>query len=128
MPPNNSEDTAICELLIWGKNMTTYAVGYLTDVHMGPEIVSYLERIDATLSPFGGYFVIHGGSKEQLEGQLRGDLVVISFPDSDAARAWYRSEAYQAIISLRTENSQSTVFLIEGVDRQHRATDVLSQV
>ena len=31
--------------------MTAYGVGILTDVNVGPEIVEYLERIDATLAP-----------------------------------------------------------------------------
>jgi len=39
--------------------MTTYGVGILRDVKMGPPIVEYLERIDATLAPFDVHFVIH---------------------------------------------------------------------
>jgi uncharacterized protein (DUF1330 family) len=107
--------------------MTSYAVGHLTRVEMGPDIVTYLEAIDATLAPFGGKFVIHGGDKEQLEGSWQGDLIVIGFPDRKAARAWYASSAYQAILALRTGNSQGAVFLIDGVGSNHRATDILAR-
>ena len=48
--------------------MTSYAVAHLHHVEMGPDIVAYLEAIDATLAPFGGKFMIHGGAKEHLEG------------------------------------------------------------
>lgn len=107
--------------------MTSYAVARLHQVEMGPDIVAYLEAIDATLAPIEGRCVIHGGDKEQLEGTWPGDLIVIGFPDRVAARAWYASPAYQAILPLRTRNSQGDVILIDGVGDDHRATDILSQ-
>jgi uncharacterized protein (DUF1330 family) len=103
--------------------MTAYAVAHMRQVTMGPAIVEYLERIDATLAPFGGRFVVHGGDFELLEGSWPGNLIVIEFPDR--ARAWYDSEAYQAIVALRTDNSESDVIMIDGVGREHKATDVL---
>lgn len=105
--------------------MTSYAIGHLRNVKMGSDIVAYLKTIDATLAPFQGRFIIHGGQKEQLEGHFPDDVVVIAFPDLQAARAWYGSPAYQAILPRRTGNSQGDVFLIDGVDEDHRATDIL---
>ena len=105
--------------------MTGYAVGILQEVKMGPPIVEYLERIDATLAPYDGHFIVHGGDAEVLEGTSPGTLIVIEFPDRRAAAQWYASPAYQDIVALRTEHSVSTVFLIDGVDRDHVATDVL---
>ena len=106
--------------------MTTYGVGILRDVKMGPPIVEYLERIDATLTPFDGHFIIHGGRNEMLEGTSPGTLIVIEFPDRAAAEAWYDSPAYREILPLRTEHSISNVLIVDGVDRDHRATDVLA--
>ncbi len=102
-----------------------YAIGILNDVTIGPGIVEYLERIDATLAPFGGRFIIHGGVADILEGQTPGTLVVIEFAGRSHAEGWYASDAYQAILALRTDNSTSTILLIDGVDPQHLATDVL---
>jgi uncharacterized protein (DUF1330 family) len=107
--------------------MTSYAVGILEEVTMGPAIVEYLERIDATLAPFGGHFIVHGDEPQVLEGSDPGTLIVIEFPDRSSAEDWYASPAYQAIVALRTGNSKSTVFLIDGVDRDHLATDVLNR-
>ncbi len=107
--------------------MTAYAVAHLSSVAMGPAIVAYLESIDATLAPFGGRFIIHGGRPEVLEGPWSGDLIVIAFGDRDSAAAWYRSPAYQAILPLRRDHSVGACFLIDGVDDTHRATDILVQ-
>ena len=106
--------------------MTTYGVGILRDVEMGPAIVEYLERIDGTLVPFDGHFIIHGGRKQMLEGTSPGTLIVIKFPDRAAAEEWYRSPAYQAIVPLRADHSDGSIFLIDGVGRDHVATDVLA--
>jgi len=107
--------------------MTAYGVGLLTDVNMGPLIVEYLERIDATLAPYDGHFIVHGGPAETLEGADPGAVIVIEFPDRSHAQDWYTSPAYREILPLRTENSTSTVFIIDGVGRDHRATDVLER-
>jgi uncharacterized protein (DUF1330 family) len=71
--------------------MTSYGVGILRDVKMGPPIVEYLERIDATLAPDDGHFIVHGGQAEVLEGSSPGTLVVIEFPDRSRAEGWYAS-------------------------------------
>jgi uncharacterized protein (DUF1330 family) len=106
--------------------MTTYAIAQLRNVTMGPDILAYLQAIDATMDPFGGRFVLHGdGNKRVLEGSFSGDLVMIAFPDRAAAEGWYDSPAYRAILPLRTENSDGDVILMDGVGSDHRATDIL---
>jgi uncharacterized protein (DUF1330 family) len=105
--------------------MTTYAIANLRDVRMGPGIVEYLERIDATLAPFAGQFIVHGGEPERVEGDWAGTLVVIAFPSYRQARGWYESADYRAILPLRTGNSSADTILIEGVGPEHKATDVL---
>jgi len=106
--------------------MATLAVAHLRNVVMGPAIIEYLERIDDTLAPYGGRFLIHGGPIESLEGSWSGDLVAIEFPDRERARAWYDSAAYQSILPLRTEHAEGDVFLIDTVAPDHRATDILA--
>jgi len=108
--------------------MSTYAIGHLHDVNVGPDVVEYLQRIDETLAPFGGRFIIHGGPVTVMEGSWSGDLIVIAFPDRRSAHAWYESPAYQQILPLRTRNSRGDVFFIEGVDAGHKATDVLAGI
>lgn len=106
--------------------MSAFAVGNLTRVDMGPAIVGYLKGIDATLAPFGGKFRVHGDPVELLEGEFRGDLIMIEFPDMENARQWYASPAYQAILPLRTGHSSGAIFLVAGVPDDHLATDILA--
>lgn len=103
-----------------------YAIAYLRDVDLGPEIVDYLERIDATLAPYGGRFLVHGGEIDAVEGEWPGDVVIIAFPDADAAHGWYRSPGYQAILPLRTGHSRSMAAILPGLPPGHRAVDTLA--
>ena len=50
---------------------------------------------------------------------------MIAVPDLAGARSWYASPAYQAILPLWKGKADGAVFLIEGVDVDHRGTDVL---
>lgn len=108
--------------------MSAYAIAHLRDVDVNAEIVDYIKRIDDTLAPFGGRFLIHGVTPEVIEGPWEGDLVVIAFPDRAAAHAWYASPGYQAILPLRTRNSRSTAIIVDGVQESYRATDFLAKL
>jgi uncharacterized protein (DUF1330 family) len=105
--------------------LSAYAVAHMRHVTMGPAIAEYLQRIDATLAPFGGHFTVHGGEVDVVEGSWPGHLIVIEFPDRSLAHAWYNSDAYQGIVALRTDHSQSDIIVVDGVDSEHRATDLL---
>jgi uncharacterized protein (DUF1330 family) len=106
--------------------MTAYAIANIESISMGPAIVEYLERIDATLAPYGGRFLIHGDRADIREGEFVGDLIAIEFTDRDHAEGWYESAAYADIKSLRTDNSSGWVMLIGGVPPDHKATDILT--
>lgn len=109
--------------------MSAYAIGLLEDLQFGPDIVSYLQRIDATLEAYGGEFLVHGTRPELREGSFGGDCVVIRFPSMEQARAWYDSDAYAPLIPLRTQHSRSTVFLLEGVKEvPYRAVGLLEKL
>ncbi|MEU9001094.1 DUF1330 domain-containing protein [Streptomyces sp. NPDC048551] len=95
--------------------MTAYAIAHLRPVTMNEDILRYIETMQSTLDPFEGRFLVHGAEVEVLEGPFPGTVVVIGFPDMDRARAWYASDAYQAILPLRTEHIPAEVLLVEGV-------------
>ena len=105
-----------------------YAIAYLNDVDFGEAIIEYIEKIDATLAPYGGRFLVHGGKLTPAEGEWTGDIVIIEFPDAASATEWYDSPAYQEILPLRTEHSSSIAALVEGVPDGYRAVDKIAQV
>ncbi|WP_067699949.1 DUF1330 domain-containing protein [Nocardia jejuensis] len=95
--------------------MSAYGFAHLRARRPHPEILEYLERIQATLDPFGGRFVIHGPPAEVVEGEWPGSMVLLEFRDMDQARGWYHSPAYQEIAHLRTDHIDGDLLLIEGV-------------
>lgn len=69
----------------------------------------------ASVARFGGRFVVRGGKIDLLEGAPEPErIVVIEFPDADAARRWYRSDEYQKALKIRQSASRGRVFLVEG--------------
>lgn len=105
-----------------------YAIAYLRDVEIGDAIIEYLQRIDATLAPYGGRFLVHGGKLTAREGRWDGDVIIIEFPSRQAALEWYDSPAYQEILPLRTEHSSGITAVVDGVRPDHRASDKITQL
>jgi len=77
----------------------------------------YAERVGATLDAFGGRYLVRLGETDLIEGSLGAHVgrVMLEFPDMDTARAWYRSDMYQEIIRLRTDNASGNLYFMEGV-------------
>jgi len=105
--------------------MTAYAVAVIRETRFDPEIKEYLQRIDETLAPFSGKYLVHGGPYTLLEGSWSGDLVVIEFPSMEQAKGWYESDDYGAIRSLRTSHTEGDVLLVQGVPEGHKGVDIL---
>ncbi|CAN5890349.1 DUF1330 domain-containing protein [soil metagenome] len=75
----------------------------------------YRKLVPDTLTPFGGSFVARGGSFTVLEGTWPDPrLVIIEFPSRADAEGWYRSAAYQKIISLRHDSSAGNLIIADG--------------
>lgn len=55
------------------------------------------------------------GEIETLEGPEAQGCVMIEFPDADAAKAWYHSEAYQEARKLRFAGADYRVFITQGL-------------
>lgn len=108
--------------------MKAYAIGHLTNVRMNEEILRYLQQIDSTLAPYQGHFIVHGATPDIKEGEWTGDLIIIEFPNQLKANSWFESTAYQNIASLRANNSEGTIMIVEGVDLDHKATDILQSL
>ncbi|MFF1837582.1 DUF1330 domain-containing protein [Streptomyces sp. NPDC058231] len=104
--------------------MTAYVIGHLypTTGHPGEEVLSYIERIQSTMVPFGGRFLVHGTQVEVVEGDWSGALVVVGFPGMAAARGWYESAAYQELLPLRTRNMAGDVVFVDGVGPDYDAS------
>ena len=102
--------------------MPAYAIAHLSTLRFNAEVAEYLERIDGTLQPFGGRFLVHGDPPEVREPGFEGQLIVLEFPDRQRATAWYESDDYQAILPLRTRNAEGWAVVVDGVPADYRAS------
>ncbi len=94
--------------------MAAYIVGLIhVDDPQGYE--RYRARTPEVIARHGGRFVIRGGAPEVLEGDWPAPrVVVIEFPDAAAARRFYDSPDYQAILPLRQGAARGTLALLPG--------------
>lgn len=71
---------------------------------------TYVHSVGPTLAPFGGKALLRGKAVEALAGTLTHQMVgIIEFADIDALNAWHRSEAYQALIPLRSRAADISI-------------------
>ena len=100
--------------------MTAYLINHLRQPGvLHNDVLDYLDKVQATLDPFGGKFIVQGGGVEVKEGAWAGAVIVLSFPDMTSARDWYKSPSYQKILHLRTDHLIGDVILVEGVAPDH---------
>ncbi|MGA7614434.1 MAG: DUF1330 domain-containing protein [Thermoanaerobaculia bacterium] len=86
------------------------------DVHDPETYDRYKSMTAPSLVPFDGRFVVRGGKVETLEGSWSPRrLVILEFPTSDAARAWWSSPGYAEAKKLRQASASTEMILIEGV-------------
>ena len=82
------------------------------------EFEKYKLAVRPTLMPHDVKICALHPTIEQVEGdQATHDLALLEFPDMAAARAWYESPEYQAIIGLRTETGEYNAYIFEGGPR-----------
>ncbi len=75
----------------------------------------YRDQAGQIIEQYGGRFVARGSKTELLEGSPEPQrVVVIEFVDADAARRWYNSPEYQAVLPIRLANSRGRAFIVEG--------------
>jgi uncharacterized protein (DUF1330 family) len=75
----------------------------------------YKELATPTVAAYGGRYVVRGGKSEVLEGSWQpARLVVLEFPTSAQARAWWASPEYAPAKALRQRCARTEMLLIEG--------------
>lgn len=75
----------------------------------------YPQAVAPTLVPFEGELVVADFASESVEGEPLPVTIIVRFPTKDAARAWYHSAEYQAIVKLRSDNTEGSLVFVDGV-------------
>lgn len=96
--------------------MTTYAMVELT-INDTDGMAPYMEKVADTVAAHGGRYLVRAGETEVLEGSIGQHplKVILEFPNAEAAKKWYASPEYQAILPARLHNSEANFLLVEGV-------------
>ena len=76
----------------------------------------YVAANQIAFCKYGARYVVRAGRHEAVEGACRPRLVVIEFPDYQAALACYRSPEYQHAITLRQGHAVADIAVVEGYD------------
>jgi uncharacterized protein (DUF1330 family) len=87
-----------------------------TDIHDAEQYEEYKAASPAAVAAGGGRFVARGGELAVFEGDWNPKrLVILEFPDLDAAKAWYESDVYQDAKKLREGAADLRMVAVEGV-------------
>jgi uncharacterized protein (DUF1330 family) len=88
-----------------------------TDIHDPEQYEQYKAASPGAVAAGGGRFVVRGGELAVLEGDWHPSrLVVLEFPDLDAAKAFYESEEYEAAKQLRHGAARLNMVAVQGVE------------
>jgi uncharacterized protein (DUF1330 family) len=69
-----------------------------------------------SVEQYGGRYLVRGGASEVLEGErVPRRLVVLEFPDAEAARRWYHSAEYRDAKTRRDGAATGSFILVDGV-------------
>ena len=77
---------------------------------------TYRAQVPPILEKYGGEFIVRGGDREVLEGDWPWRrMVILKFPDREAAKAWHASAEYQGPKALRQAASKANMIVVDGV-------------
>lgn len=75
----------------------------------------YAKLAGPASAKYGGRFLVRGGTKTTLEGDIPYQrLVVTEFPDVEAAKRFYHSVEYQAARERRLGGADFNMVIVEG--------------
>ena len=95
--------------------MPAYVIVDLTVTDL-PTMEEYRKRVPATLTPYGGRFLVRGGAHQTVEGDGKPNRrVVLEFPSMEQARRWYDSEQYRQARELREGAARLRMVAVQGV-------------
>jgi uncharacterized protein (DUF1330 family) len=78
------------------------------------EMAIYSKEVPATFAGHEFKILALYGAYEDLEGAPTEGTVILEFPSTEAAKAWYNSEAYRPVREHRFKGGNYRVTLVEG--------------
>ena len=86
------------------------------DIHDPERYGRYKDMAPPSIYQYGGKYIARGGACETLEGDWKPPrFVILEFPDTERARAWWASPESAAAKKLRHATAKSKMLLVEGL-------------
>jgi uncharacterized protein (DUF1330 family) len=95
--------------------MSAYIVFTRTKTIDQEELDKYWAGIRATMKGHPIEVLVAYGKHEVLEGDPIEGIVIAKFPNVEAAKDWYHSEAYQSVAKHRRQGAIYHGLVVEGV-------------
>jgi uncharacterized protein (DUF1330 family) len=77
---------------------------------------NYKAVAPAAIAKYGGRYLVRGGAHTTLEGSWRPHRVVLlEFPDVEAAKRFYDSPEYREARALRANAAKGNIVVVEGL-------------
>jgi uncharacterized protein (DUF1330 family) len=80
------------------------------DIQDAAGLEEYRRQVPATITKYGGRFIVRGGQFEKLEGNWQPKRsVLLEFPSVGQAKRWCDSEEYRPLKAMRLKASNSNL-------------------
>ena len=78
---------------------------------------AYVENTVPTITQSGGRPIVVQDDPDVLDGEAPGSrIVVLEFDSVEAARAWYESPEYQAVVGERLASAEGGAVIVSGFE------------
>lgn len=96
--------------------MSAYIIAIKLNTKDEDELTTYRQKAGRAVTPDQTIHVVYG-EQQVLEGSPHEGMVIIEFPDKEAALSWYNSDAYQEARQHRLKGGDYQLTLVEGFSR-----------
>jgi uncharacterized protein (DUF1330 family) len=77
----------------------------------------YMQQTGELVAEYGGSYLVRGGNKTVVEGDLGHDrMVVIEFPSIETAQKFYNDPRYVEVRKIRQDSSEGIIVQVVGHD------------
>jgi uncharacterized protein (DUF1330 family) len=95
--------------------MATYIVFTRESTQDQSELDIYQSKVGPTFKGHPVKILAAYGPQQVLEGDAPEGVVLVEFPSTEAARAWYDSPEYQEVVKHRFKGATYRAVLVEGL-------------
>jgi uncharacterized protein (DUF1330 family) len=95
--------------------MTAYFISFRDTMKDAARYAAYAQKAGASFAGREAKVIVANGAVTPVEGEPAEGVVIIEFPSVEAARAWYHSPEYQAVVGERLAATEGRAVIVEGV-------------